>query len=350
MILGVALSLACQAQDTSRHVEWSGFVDAYYAWDSGHPKTFDRPYTTQAARANEFNVNLADIAVSVASPRVRGRVALQAGTSVQANYAGEPTTGTVSGPSLSRHIQEATAGARLKDGLWLDGGIYFSYIGLEGWISRDNPTYTRSLVADFSPYYLSGVRLTWQPRDRPFTIQLHVMNGWQNIAENNQAKAVGMRIDWQPTKTVTLSYGNFFGNEQPDSAAAKTRAFNQVMGRFTWPGGLLVQGQMDLGRRASSTWYGFTLVASLPIAASAALSGRVERYSDPDQVIVTTGTTEGFSTSGASIGCDIKYPGGLLWRTEVRGLRADAALFPSGSTPYASRTNLLVVSSLALTL
>ena len=351
MTLALALSLvALQTQDTSRRVEWSGYVDAYYAWDSGQPRAFDRPYTTQAARSNEFNINLAHVAVSLVSPHVRGRVALQAGTSVQVNYGGEPTTGIVSGPSLSRHIQEATAGARLADGLWLDGGIYFSYIGLEGWISRDNPTYTRSLVAEFSPYYLSGARLTWQPANRPLTIQVHVMNGWQNIAENNRAKAVGLRVDWQASKIVTVSYGNFVGNEQPDSLPAKTRVFNQLMARAASPGGLLVQGQVDLGRQSASTWYGFTVVARLPVSSTAAVSGRIERYSDPDQVIVATGTPNGFSANGVSVGCDIKYAGGLVWRTELRELRTSAPLFPRGSAFNVSRTNLLVVSSLALTL
>ena len=336
--------------EDSLQVAWSGFVDAYYAWDSGHPSAFDRPYTTQAARSNEFNINLAHVGVSLVGPRVRGRVALQAGTSVQANYAGEPTTGSLSGPSLSRHIQEATAGARLADGLWLDGGIYFSYIGLEGWISRDNPTYTRSLVAEFSPYYLSGARLTWQPAHRPFTMQLHVMNGWQNIAENNGSKSVGLRVDWQASTALTVTYANFIGNEQPDTAPRQTRVFNQVMARLALANGALVQGQVDVGHQASKDWYGFTMVGRLPVSSSAALVARIERYSDPDQVIVATGTPNGFSANGASIGCDIKYAGGLVWRTELRGLRTSAPLFPQGSAPNASRTNLLVVSSLALTL
>jgi putative OmpL-like beta-barrel porin-2 len=144
------------AQDTSRHVTWNAFVDTYYGYDFGRPAGFDRVFTTQAARHDEFNINLAYVAGSLTSERVRGRLALQAGTSVQSNYASEPAIGVVSGATLSRHIQEATAGARLAPSLWIDGGVYFSYIGLEGWISRDNPTYTRSLVAEYTPYYLAA--------------------------------------------------------------------------------------------------------------------------------------------------------------------------------------------------
>jgi len=40
--------------------------------------------------------------------------------------------------------------------------------------------YTRSLVADYTPYYLSGAKLTWQATPK-LTSQLHLVNGWQNI-------------------------------------------------------------------------------------------------------------------------------------------------------------------------
>ncbi len=64
-------------------------------------------------------------------------------------------------------------------------------MGMESWISRDNPTYTRSLVAEYSPYYQSGVKFTWAPSSR-ITAQLDVVNGWQNISENNSGKGAGL--------------------------------------------------------------------------------------------------------------------------------------------------------------
>jgi hypothetical protein len=350
--LAVLALVQAAAPDTSRHVAWNAFVDTYYAYDFGRPATFDRVFTTQAERHDEFNVNLAYVAASLTSDRIRGRVALQAGTSVQANYAGEPATGSVSGPTLSRHIQEATAGARLASTLWVDAGVYFSYIGWEGWISRDNPTYTRSLVADYTPYYLSGVHLTWQPhsngRSSPLTFQLHLMNGWQNVSENNHGKAVGLRIDWQVSSHVALAYADFFGNERPQGVPAATRVFNQVMlkgasGRFSG------QGQIDYGNESGHDWYGLVAIGRESVAPTVALSLRVERYSDPHQVIAVTATPEGLVTNGASLGVDVGKAAGLMWRTEVRGMRATSPLFPSQGAPNATRTNLVIVTSLALT-
>jgi hypothetical protein len=193
LALWIAVPSQVVAQDSARTVTLGGFVDAYFAWDFNRPGpgNFDRSFTTQPARHDEFNVNLAFVELKLSGPQVRGRLALQAGTSVQANYAGEPTTGAVSGPDLARHIQEAVVGVRAARTLWIDAGIYLSHIGQESWISRDNPTYSRSLIAEFSPYYETGVKATWAAGSR-LTAQLHVLNGWQNISETNQDKAVGV--------------------------------------------------------------------------------------------------------------------------------------------------------------
>jgi len=337
--------------DTTLHVTWSGFVDTYYAYDFDTPAGIDRAFTTQAARHNEFNVNLAFAGVTLTGDRVRGRLALQAGTSVQANYAGEPTIGAVSGPSVSRNIQEATAGVRLGTGLWMDAGIYFSYIGAESWISRDNPTYTRSLVAEYTPYYLSGAKLTWQRPGSPVTVQVHVMNGWQNISETNGAKAVGGRVDWQVTPRVSVAYANFFGNEQPDSLPSRTRIFNQVLGKVALgsTGDGYVQGQVDVGHQGSSDWWGWVVAAHLPVRPRVAVAARIEAYQDPDQVVLATGTPNGFHGAGASLGLDVAVPGGALWRVEARVLHTTSDLFPKNGAPASSPTDGLLVSSLALT-
>ncbi len=108
-------------------VAFGAFVDGNYVWDSGRPRAFDRVFTTQPARHKEINVNLAFVEPSVNGERVRGRIAaLQAGTSVQSNYAGEPEVGAVSGGALSRTLLEATAGMRVHPRLRVDGGLYFS--------------------------------------------------------------------------------------------------------------------------------------------------------------------------------------------------------------------------------
>lgn len=348
---GLVASQARAQDSTAVRPTVSGFLDAYYAWDPGRPPGHDRPFVTQPARANEFNLNLAHIALSLDQPRFRARVALQAGTSVQANYAAEPRTGSVSGPDLVRHIQEATVGVRAAKSVWVDAGIYLSYIGWEGWVSAGNPTYTRSMVAEFSPYYLSGARVTWTATPR-LTLQAHLMNGWQIVSENNESKALGFRADYTVSKGLGLVYAAFVGNEQPAGTPATPRIFQQVMargssGRFNW------QGQFDLGRESrrgtSRTWYGGAAIGQWAFAAHTAAAVRFERYSDPDQAIVATHQAAGLVANGWSAGVDRTVAGGVLWRTEVRQIHATTALFPESDPAGRSKTSASLVTSLAVT-
>ena len=344
---------AHSSPDTAVTVSFGGFVDNYYAYDFGRPANFDRPFTTQAARHNEFNVNLAYIEAKVSGPRVRGRLALQAGTSVQSNYAGEPAIGSVSGPSLSRFIQEAVAGYQISPSLWVDGGIFLSHIGMESFISRDNHTYTRSLSADYTPYYESGVKLTWQATPK-LSALVTVVNGWQNISENNQDKAVGARLDYARSSSTTLSYYNFIGNEV---ASNRLRVFNGVGFKSGLTPAFTLQGNFDYGTQqkaltGSSSWFSTGIIGKQQVNPVIGISGRVERYQDPDQVIVATGSPGGFKATTASVGIDVSPVGPIraLWRNELRGTWAADPVFPNRSAATGtSRSNTLLVTSLALT-
>jgi hypothetical protein len=340
--------------DTAVTVSFGAFVDSYYAYDFGRPKNFDRLFTTQAARHNEFNVNLGYVEAKLTGARVRGRLALQAGTSVQSNYSGEPTIGSVSGPNLSRFLQEAFAGYAITPKLWIDGGICFSWIGMEGFISRDNLTYTRSLSADYTPYYMSGARVTWQPSPK-LTALFAVVNGWQNISETNQDKGVGTRLDFTPTSTTTLSYYDFFGNEV---GSGRLRTLNGVGLKSSLTRTLTVQANFDYGTQdkpdnvGHSSWWSSGLIGKAQVTPTVGVSARIERYSDPDQVIVVTGVAPSFKSTTASAGIDVAPLANLrvLWRNEVRGTWADNSIFPDRSeTSGLSKHNYVVVTSLALT-
>ena len=346
------VGVAPSSPDTTVTVSFGGFVDSYYAYDFGRPLNFDRPFTTQAVRHNEFNVNLAYVEAKVSGPRVRGRLALQAGTSVQTAYGAEPTIGTVSGPNLSRFIQEAVAGYQITPSLWVDGGIFLSHVGMENWASRDNLTYTRSLSFDFTPGYLSGVKLAWQATPR-FSALLTVVNGWGNISENNHDKAVGARLDYARSPKTTFSYYNFVGNE---ASSSRLRVFNGVGFKSGLTSAFTVQGNFDYGSQqqavtGSDSWWSAGLIGKLQVTPVVGISGRAERYQDPDQVIVVTGSPDGFKATMASVGLDVSPLGNtrVLWRSELRGTWAGDPIFPDRSATGVSKRNTLLVTSLALT-
>ncbi|HWJ24223.1 MAG TPA: porin [Gemmatimonadaceae bacterium] len=361
LVAGAPAALAAQASvpaaDTAVRVTFGAFLDAYFAYDFDHPRTLDRAFTTQAARHDEFNVNLAYVEALLTAPRLRGRFAAQFGTSVQANYAAEPKVGTLSGPDVSRFIQEATAGYEVARGLWIDGGVFFSPFGSESWISRDNWTYTRSFIADNSPYYEAGVKATWRATPT-VSAQLHLINGWQNISETNSDKALGARVDYMPRDGVDVAYDAFVGNEQPDSVPSRLRLWQEGIVQLKPAATLQLRATYDYGvqRRSDAdggmaNWFGWAAIARWQFRPTVALALRGEQYSDAEQVIVATARPYGLRVSGGSLNVDVSPVARLLWRTELRALRARDPLFThgSGTVTDASNHDTFVVSSLALT-
>ena len=348
------------ATDSAPKLTIGAFVDGYFAWDFGRPPLFDRSFfggttfTTQPARHNEFNINLAFVEMRLEAPHYRGRIALQTGTSVQSNYSGEPTNGSVSGASLSRMVQEAVAGLRLSDALWLDAGIFYSHLGMESWASRDNLAYTRSLVADYSPYYQSGVKMTWTPHPT-LTAQVNVVNGWQNISENNSGKGAGVRVDYSVRPLTTITYYNLYSRED----GSRLRTFNGIGARHT-TGVLTLLGEVDYGTQqraplegGRSTWSGWTGVAKVQATPHIGIVVRAEGYDDAEQVIVKTGgvgdiANPALHVIGGSVGVDVTPYPRIALRTEFRGWRNRDAIFPDGPARQAQKQNAVLVTSLSL--
>ena len=99
--------------------------------------------------------------------------------------------------------------------------------------------------------------------------------------------------------------------------------------------------------------------ARVAVRPNAALIARIERFDDPDQGVVATGSrpaaggmraNPAFRGNGASLGVDITAAPGVLWRTELRGFGAREAVFPARSVDGARRTGGVLVTSLAVTL
>ncbi len=142
-------------------VSLSGFVDVYYMYDFNQPtQTGRQPFLFNHNRHNEMNLNLGFIKLEASHKKYRSKLALQAGTYVNDNYAAEPET--------YKSLFEANVGFSLnkKNNLWLDAGIFPSHIGFESAISSDNWTLTRSILAENSPYFLAGAKLGYAPTEK----------------------------------------------------------------------------------------------------------------------------------------------------------------------------------------
>ena len=80
-------------------------------------------------------------------------------------------------------------------------------------------------MADFSPFYETGLRLS-DPLSEKSTFTLVLVNGWQNIRENNDDKAIGTQLQHQLNDRIFLNWSTFIGDEAPTNSPSQLRIFN----------------------------------------------------------------------------------------------------------------------------
>jgi Putative beta-barrel porin-2, OmpL-like. bbp2 len=339
-------------------VKFGGFVDTYYANDFNNPKDHEREFTTQPVRHNEFNVNLAYIEAVLKQEKTRGRLALQFGNSVIKNTVGEPRLGATSGPEDAKFIQEAYVGKKIGERTWIDGGIFLGNIGAESWISKDNWTYSRALNLDYVPYYSAGVRIE-HLIDESQSMQLQILNGWQNMSENNNAKAIGMQYKKLLSESLTFTYNNFFGDEKvvPNLQNAKFnsrfRGYHNFVLQWLASDRWNFLGSMDFGHQSQQAnkgidaWGAGTLTVRRILNSKESIAFRVEYYNDRHQANIVTITNNGFQVVGASLNYDQRLDENAIWRTELRGFSSKDEIYPQGSK-YRNRLNGFIATSLSL--
>lgn len=317
------------------------FVDTYYSASIIRPASNDRQFLTQAARDREFNINLAYLDATYETERVRGRMALQFGTSVNANYQNEPLQGAgtnYSNQFSTRNIQEAYAGYKLFGKVWLDAGIFFGNIGMENWISHNNYNYTRALNLDNVPYYSSGLRLAWEATQK-LSFQLHILNGWQVITPPNRDKSLGTQISYDATAKFKIIHNTFAGNVAPDDGAPAYRFYSNLILQYSPLSFLQLALTTDVGAQKNRydngyrQWYAGALYARWLFAREWAAALRFEYFVDPGQVMIQTGTTDGFQTVGFTTNIDYMPEDAYRLRFEYRNFfNKDAVYQQTGGT------------------
>ncbi len=227
-VIAAAGAVFGQADTTASKWKVYGFVDIYYAYDFGHSTDDERPpFLYQYDRHSEVDLNLGLVHATYERDNVRAAFGLMTGTYAQANLIAEP--------ELLRNVNEARVGLRLsKSGsLWLDAGVFTSHIGMESAIGIDNFTLTRTVMAENSPYNLSGAKLTWAVSPK-LELAALFMNGWQRIRRvQDDTPCLGTQLLWTMRDGMQFNWSTFAGSDVPDSVGYY-RLFNNLW--WSWDG------------------------------------------------------------------------------------------------------------------
>lgn len=340
-----------QAQTDKSPIQYtlSGYAETYYGYDVNRPDDGNRPgFVYSHNRHNEVNLNIALLRASMQAERVRGNLALMAGTYANANLAAEPNT--------LRNVFEANAGVKLSKtaDLWLDAGIFSSHIGFESAIGKDCWTLTRSIPADNSPYYEAGAKLTFTSPGGKWLVSTLALNGWQRIQRvpGNSALSGGWQITFKPSSRVTLNSSGFIGTDKPDSMRLN-RTFHNLYGIFQLTDQFGLIAGFDSGweenprsEENAHFWYCPVLIARYLLNDQVTLAARAEYYSDEKGVIIATGTPNGFQTFGFSVNLDVQVHRNALWRIEGKWFGSEDEIFVKDNVP--DKNNAVLTTALAI--
>lgn len=327
----------------------SAYIEVYYGYDFGKPSSHERPsFVYNYSRHNEFNLNLGFVKAAITDDRLRANLAVMAGTYAQYNLASEQ--------SLLKNIYEANAGIKLlsKSNLWLDAGILSSHIGFESAVSKKCWTLTRSLMAENTPYYESGAKLSYTTNNEKWTFAGFVLNGWQRIQRinGNNTPAFGTQIVYQPSANITFNSSSFIGNDKPDSVK-QMRYFHNLYGilKLSERFGVIVAfdtgiEQANKGSENYNAWYSPNLIIRYRFVKKLGVAFRGEYYNDKKEVIITTGTPNGFQTFGCSMNLDYLPTENVLIRLEGKMFNSKDKVFMLREQP--DHNNYFIVSSIAV--
>ncbi len=344
------------AQDTVKIIQKdkfkiSSYLEAYYAYDFDEPESKQRPsFFYNHTRHNQLNMNLGLIKASYSGKIVRSSVALMAGTYATQNLAPEP--------EWARNIFEANFGARMlrNHNLWLDAGVFPSHIGFESAIGKDCFTLTRSMVAENTPYYEAGLRLSFTSKNEKWYAAFLSLNGWQRIENPNINKSpyYGTQVTFKPNSELLFNHSSFVGNMSSDSLPLYryyqnfyvTYAKKKISAVLGFDHGMQVRRDSLNKTDGHSFWFTPTLIVKYQMSSKVSGALRLEYFKDVDGVMIATGTQNGFDTYGYSINLDYIVSPNFLVRTEARALGSKDKIFYNGTrranTNYALTTCLII--------
>lgn len=331
--------------DSSAKFNFSTFGELYYSYDFSEPANHEKAnYLYNHKRHNELNLNILLLKCTYNNEVIRANGAVMVGNYAQYNLASEPV--------WARFINEANVGFKLskKRNTWLDFGIFPSHIGFESVISSDCWTLTRSLLAENTPFYETGIRLSSTGKKEKFTWSFLALNGWQKIQkpDNQSYPALGTQINYKPIKSLLFNYSNFIGSDKPDSLNS-LRVFHNFYFTYNPERRICLTTGFDLGTETDHisnkihTWHAAVLMTRIKLNESLSLNCRGEYYYDPEEVVIATGTENGFQTWGASMNIDYHFYEHLIYRLEGKYYNSRDVIYNYGQKENYTLTTALLI-------
>jgi hypothetical protein len=314
-------------------IDFSGLVDVYYSQNLNSPSDRTNQLYNFDVQAEQFSLNMAKLTMAHSPDPVGFEVDFGFGKAFDIIHASE------SEPNIFQYLEQAYVSFKppKAKGFEVDFGEFTTSAGAEVIESNGNWNYSRSLLFAWAiPYYHFGIRTSF-PVGKRFTGGVQLVNGWNNIEDNNSGKTIGLN------GTITYAKWNwannyYVGPEHNNTNVGFRNLFDTVL-NITPPGKANAYINYDYGRDknigpGAAVWWGLAGALHIQATSKVAFTPRIEYFSDADGF--STGTPQHlkeFTFTG-----EYKWVEGVLTRLEYRHDWSDEDFFDAGTVPASSKS------------
>ena len=329
----------------------SGFVDVYYGQNFNNPATQTNGLRSFDGATNQFGLNLVELVVDktpeVTNSRTGYHVAVGFGQAMNAVNASDHA-----GLSFDQYLKEAYFSylAPAGKGLQIDVGKFVTPHGAEVIETKDNWNYSRGLLFSYAiPYYHLGMRAKYAFSDK-YSISGFLVNGWNNVIDNNTGKTYGIGFGWNPSKKFGIVQ-NYMAGPEGNSLNHIVRQLSDTVITYspTTRLSFMVNGDYGRGDRiltdpATNTfsppvfWTGVAGYIKYALPGGSAIATRYEYYDDHDGF--TTGTLVPTQLHEFTTTFERIMAHHIITRFEFRRDMSNQPVFLKGSNPVFDQNTL----------
>ena len=210
------ISRAEDAGDILKDVKVNGFVSTAYNHNLNDPDTRMVNYRPFNMNANGFNVDVAELVFqkdATEESNIGFRTDIMYGYTIPAAI---HSTGVAQSNDFDVQQAYVRYVAPVGSGLTLDMGKYITEMGAEVIEGYDawNYNYSRSFLFYYTiPFTHTGLRASYKINDMA-TVMGQILNGWDNVVDNNKAKSYCAHLILTPIENTILNLKYMSGPEQ----------------------------------------------------------------------------------------------------------------------------------------
>jgi len=313
----------------------SGLVDGYYqfAFNEEPPalRSFDLTH-------NSFTLSQAKIALEKPvsdTSRAGFRVDFHIGDTADIVNSFEPGSDDLKFVEQAYVSYLVPAGSGLK----FDFGKFVTPIGAEVIEAAPNYNYSRGILFGYAiPFYHMGARVGYTVNDR-FSITGFLVNGWNNVLDNNGGKTAAVSLAFTPGDGMSLVQNYMVGAEGDDNSDDLRHMLDTVFS-YTFSDETSFLANFDYGHdsvEGTSDWYGVAASLRHQLNETWAVAPRYEIFKDDD------GWATGQAQTVQSITLTAEHKiSDFITRIEWRSDFSDEPFFADGDALKESQSALIV--------